>query len=89
MGREDLAYAFEERDGRLFLFQATYTMYDENETRVKRREIYYFQPNGYVRIMEGNPGQRPSVRDKTTDVTRNWSDLPNFNDVVALARRER
>ena len=86
-GKPELSYSFEERDSRLFLFEAGYYAYDEHG-KVTSYDEYYFTPDGKVTITK-HSGAEHVVGTNTVDVTGNWEPIPAFGEFRALLRRER
>jgi hypothetical protein len=71
-------------------FQATYTTHLDGTSKVKQREIYIFNRDGVMRVLEGGAGIRqPKVATRHTDVSRNWEMKPTFGSLGAITRRER
>jgi hypothetical protein len=83
-GVSTLEYSFEERDGRLFLFEARVIERDHGSGRRIDAERYIFSPSGTVRRIKGR-----EVETRSFGLDANWEKVPMFGDYRSLARRER
>jgi hypothetical protein len=87
-GQPEVVYSFEKIGDRLFLFEADYLEYDEYGQRAART-VYYFVPEGTVRVTKQTPRGLVQQGSKKIDVSGNWEVVPSFGEVESLLRRER
>lgn len=89
--RESLTYAFQEiEQGRLFLTMATYREFDGDTDKVVSGTSYLFEQNGAIQIRREffNP-HRLETKSSVSDVSSNYSCVPEFGEYDDLIRIER
>ena len=89
--REYLAYGFIlQLNGLLFLSQATYQEFEDNEDRPLRGTAYFFDTDGRMRIERGEqPFSAGLVSEGRFDPTTHWEKRPLFGQYGDLIRKER
>lgn len=89
--RETLTYAFQEvASGKLFLSMAVHREFDGDTDNVLSGTSYLFEPSGQLQIRREffNP-HRLEISSSVSDVSSNYSFLPEFGEYDDLIRVER
>ncbi|WP_159674603.1 lytic transglycosylase [Andreprevotia sp. IGB-42] len=89
--RESLTYAFQETEpGRLFLTMAIYRKFDGNTDKVVSDTSYLLNPNGTIQIrMEVFNPHHLEISSSVSDISSNYSCMPDFGEYDDLIRVER
>ncbi len=86
-----LTYSFEEvQPGRLFLKEAIFHEFADDQDEPSKSTAYWFHTDGQVVIETVEyPGRKASRVEKRVDVERNWSKKPEFGRYEELIKAER
>lgn len=89
--REYMSYCFYEvEDNLLFLRNVFFRTYNGETDEITKAEAYAFASNGKTRVIVRDiHDQSEQVSDSIQDISKNYSNYPEFGNYIDLIRKER